>query len=173
MSAEPASAEGHDERLREMVRLVGELDEHAPTELAKLLESSALEDSARQVLQAFVALQPMIHDLHVVADLIQWPAPTELHGSAALALAALAGLAPPRLTPTGAARKVSVSIPEDLTAAVQQRVGHGKFSHYVTEAVTRQLELDLLADLSDLLTAGHGPVPEELLAEARAAWPDA
>ena len=73
---------------------------------------------------------------------------------------------------TGSARKVSVSMPEDLTAAVQLRVGRGKFSQYVTEAVARQLELDLLADLSDLLTSEHGPVPEEYLAEARAAWPD-
>jgi Arc/MetJ-type ribon-helix-helix transcriptional regulator len=73
---------------------------------------------------------------------------------------------------TGAARKVSVSMPEGLTAAVQQRVGRGKFSQYVTEAVTRQLELDLLAELSDSLTSEHGPVPGELLAEARAAWPD-
>ncbi len=44
-----------------------------------------------------------------------------------------------RLRPAGSARKVSVSMPEDLTAAVQRRVGHGKFSQYVTEAVTRQL----------------------------------
>src|SRR5580658_7188649 len=76
------------------------------------------------------------------------------------------------ITLTGAARKVSVSMPEGLTAAVQQRVGRGKFSQYVTEAVTRQLELDLLAELSDVLATEHGPVPEEYLAEARAAWPD-
>jgi Arc/MetJ-type ribon-helix-helix transcriptional regulator len=76
------------------------------------------------------------------------------------------------LKATGPARKVSVSMPEDLTAAVQQRVGRGKFSQYVTEAVTRQLELDLLAELSELLTAEHGPVPEEYMAEAQAAWPD-
>lgn len=73
---------------------------------------------------------------------------------------------------SGPARKVSVSMPEDLTAAVQRRVGRGKFSQYVTEAVARQLELDLLADLSDLLASQHGPVPEEYLAEAQAAWPD-
>ncbi len=73
---------------------------------------------------------------------------------------------------SGAARKVSVSMPEDLTAAVQRRVGRGKFSQYVTEAVTRQLELDLLAELSELLTSDHGPIPEEYLEEARTAWPD-
>jgi hypothetical protein len=53
------------------------------------------------------------------------------------------------------------------------RLGRGKFSQYATDAVTRQLELDLFTELSDLLMAGHGPVPEELLAEATAAWPDA
>ncbi|HEY2280180.1 MAG TPA: CopG family transcriptional regulator [Streptosporangiaceae bacterium] len=73
---------------------------------------------------------------------------------------------------SGAARKVSVSMPEDLTAAVQRRVGRGKFSQYVTEAVTSQLQLDLIAELSRLLAAEHGPVPEESLAEARAAWPE-
>jgi hypothetical protein len=72
----------------------------------------------------------------------------------------------------GRARKVSVSLPEGLTAAVQQRVGKGKFSHYVAEAVARQLELDLLAELAVLLEAEHGPVPEEFLVEAEAAWPD-
>ncbi|RSM75832.1 hypothetical protein DMH04_37485 [Kibdelosporangium aridum] len=72
----------------------------------------------------------------------------------------------------GHARKVSVSLPEGLTAAVQQRVGKGEFSRYVTEAVARQLELDLLAELSELLDAEHGPIPEEYLAEAGAAWPD-
>jgi Arc/MetJ-type ribon-helix-helix transcriptional regulator len=72
----------------------------------------------------------------------------------------------------GPARKVSVSLPEGLTAVVQQRVGKGEFSHYVAEAVARQLELDLLAELTALLDAEHGPVPEDLLAEAGAAWPD-
>jgi Arc/MetJ-type ribon-helix-helix transcriptional regulator len=80
---------------------------------------------------------------------------------------------PPTLRAAGPARKVSVSLPEDLTAAVQQRVGHGKFSQYVTEAVTRQLEQDLLTELSDLLTAQYGPYPDEYLDEAIAAWPDA
>lgn len=78
----------------------------------------------------------------------------------------------PALRAVGPARKVSVSMPEDLTATIQRRVGRGKFSQYVTQAVTRQLELDLLDELSELLIAEHEPVPEEYLAEARAAWPD-
>lgn len=72
----------------------------------------------------------------------------------------------------GRARKVSVSMPEELTTAVQQRVGRGEFSQYVTEAVARQLELDLLNDLASLLEAEYGQVSEEFLAEAGAAWPD-
>jgi Arc/MetJ-type ribon-helix-helix transcriptional regulator len=78
-----------------------------------------------------------------------------------------------RLRLVGKARKVSVSMPEDLTAAVQQRVGRGEFSQYVTEAVARQLELDLLGELAALLDAEHGPVGDEVLAEARHSWPDA
>jgi len=75
--------------------------------------------------------------------------------------------------PLGRARKVSVSMPEELTAAVQRRVGRGEFSQYVTEAVARQLELDLLEELASLLEAEHGPVSERFLVEADAAWPDA
>jgi Arc/MetJ-type ribon-helix-helix transcriptional regulator len=78
-----------------------------------------------------------------------------------------------RLRVVGRARKVSVSMPEDLTSAVQQRVGRGEFSQYVTEAVARQLELDLLGELATQLQDEHGLVPEELLAEARLSWPDA
>lgn len=78
-----------------------------------------------------------------------------------------------RLRLVGRARKVSVSMPEDLTAAVQQRVGRGDFSQYVTEAVARQLELDLLGELAALLESEYGPVSDEALDEARRSWPDA
>lgn len=72
----------------------------------------------------------------------------------------------------GRARKISVSMPEDLATAIQRRVGRGEFSQYVTDAVTRQLELDLLAELSEMLEAEHGPIPDQLVAEAEAEWPD-
>jgi hypothetical protein len=78
-----------------------------------------------------------------------------------------------RLRLVGRARKVSVSMPEDLTAAVQRRVGRGEFSQYVSEAVARQLESDLLGELSGLLQEEHGPISEEALTEARKSWPDA
>lgn len=78
-----------------------------------------------------------------------------------------------KLSSLGKARKVSVSLPEGLTAAIQQRVGKGEFSHYIAVAVALQLEQDLLHELAAELRVEHGPVDEEHLAEARAAWPDA
>ncbi len=89
------------------------------------------------------------------------------------AMTQLMGGSDRRLQLVGKARKVSVSMPEDLTAAVQQRVGRGEFSQYVTEAVARQLELDLLDELAALLEAEHGPLPEDAVNEARSSWPDA
>ncbi len=151
MAADPALTQAQDERLGEMTRHVQALEAYPAAEVADLLASPALEAFARHVVEAVAALQ-MIHAARpdIIADRI---------------------LAEVKYS--GAARKVSVSMPEDLTAAIQERVGRGKFSQYVTEAVSRQLERDLLAELSALLAAEHGPVPEEYLAEARAAWPDA
>jgi hypothetical protein len=151
MTAGPALTEAQDERLREMTRHVQALDAYAPGELAELLTSPALETYARRVVEAVAALR-----------LVHAGRPPDV----------FAGRIAAEVRYSGAARKVSVSMPEDLTVAVQERAGRGKFSQYVTEAVTRQLERDLLSDLSELLSAEHGPVPEEYLAEAHAAWPD-
>jgi Arc/MetJ-type ribon-helix-helix transcriptional regulator len=100
-------------------------------------------------------------------------APPELRAEAARLLAGITFESGRRLRLVGRARKVSVSMPEDLTAAVQRRVGRGEFSQYVTEAVARQLDLDLLGELSALLEAEHGPISDEALTEARNSWPDA
>lgn len=150
MVAEPALTRAQDEHLREMTGHVQALDAYVPAELAALLASPALEAYARRVVAAVAAVQ-MISARH----------PPDIIANRIVA----------EVKYSGAARKVSVSMPEDLTVAVQQRVGRGKFSQYVTEAVSRQLEMDLLAELSGLLATEHGPVPEEYLAEARAAWP--
>ncbi|MFL1380836.1 MULTISPECIES: hypothetical protein [unclassified Nocardiopsis] len=72
----------------------------------------------------------------------------------------------------GRARKVSVSMPEELAAAIQRRAGRGEFSRYVTEAVASRLEADLLTELVELLEAEYGPVSDEALAKAEALWPD-
>jgi len=72
----------------------------------------------------------------------------------------------------GKVRKVSVSMPEELIEAVRGRSGPGGFSRYVAEAVDRELRHDLLGDFLDELDTEYGPVPEELLDQARREWPD-
>jgi Arc/MetJ-type ribon-helix-helix transcriptional regulator len=156
MSAEPVQTEEQAERLHEIVQRVSEL-------------SSSAIWAPSQWAGTLAALEPILHDQHAFTNALASP---EFQEATRRALESFAAADPSALRAVGPARKVSVSMPEDLTAAVQQRVGRGKFSQYVTEAVSRQLELDLLDELSDLLSAEHGPVPEEYVAEARAAWPD-
>jgi hypothetical protein len=72
----------------------------------------------------------------------------------------------------GKVRKVSVSMPEELTEAVRARTGTGGFSRYVTAAVSREIRHDLLGELLDELDVEYGPVPEELIEQAGREWPD-
>ena len=69
-------------------------------------------------------------------------------------------------------RKVSVSMPEELTEAVRARAGAGGFSRYVTEAVQEQVRQDLLDELAAELEAEYGPVNEDLVEQAVREWPD-
>ena len=170
MSADPAQTEDQDEHLQEIMRCVRVLDTYAPAEIAELLGSPGLKDYARRAVEAVAALQ-MVNTPELAAELAPLLAFSH-RGAGAHYPDIVADRIVAEVKYGGPARKVSVSMPEDLTMAVQQRVGRGKFSQYVTEAVTRQLEMDLLDELSALLTSEHGPVPEEYLAEARAAWPD-
>lgn len=166
MSVDPVRDEIHDEQLQEIIRLVRVLDLYAPDELAGLVTSHGLGDDVRQAVEAMAAF-PIPEEQRPAAGLYQ----LLTLGQGGAGTDTVIGDMVARVKHAGPARKVSVSMPEDLTTAVQQRVGRGKFSQYVTEAVARQLELDLLTELSGLLAAEHGPVPEEYLAEARAAWP--
>ncbi len=72
----------------------------------------------------------------------------------------------------GKVKKVSVSMPEELTEAVRARAGTGGFSRYVTDAVQEQIRLDLLDELAVELEAKFGPVDEELVRQAMREWPD-
>ena len=72
----------------------------------------------------------------------------------------------------GRVQKVSVSMPEELTAAVRARTGPGGFSHYVTEAVAERLRLDLMDEYAAELEAVLGPLSPEELEEAMREWPD-
>jgi hypothetical protein len=72
----------------------------------------------------------------------------------------------------GKARKVSVSMPEELTEAVRARTGTGGFSRYVAAAVQERVRLDLLDDLAAELEAEYGPADEEQVEQAMREWPD-
>jgi len=69
-----------------------------------------------------------------------------------------------------AASKVSISLDEGVLAEARERVGGRGLSSYVNEAVRRQLQHDRVADLLAQLDAESGPVPPELLEEARRTW---
>lgn len=72
----------------------------------------------------------------------------------------------------GKVKKVSVSMPDELTTAVRTRTGPGGFSRYVTEAVEDRLRFDLMDEYANEMDAKNGPVPPELLEEALREWPD-
>jgi Arc/MetJ-type ribon-helix-helix transcriptional regulator len=171
MSVQPTQEQAWDDLVQETLHLLQMLAAHEPAELGKLLmsPSSLAEDDTRRAVQALAVLQAA--EQRPASARLHWLSYLQ-HGAEGHTPDLVIGNVAVEVKHAGAARKVSVSMPEDLTAAVQSRVGRGKFSQYVTEAVARQLELDLLAELSELLGSGYGPVPERDLAEARAAWPD-
>jgi hypothetical protein len=129
-------------------------DKKEPAEGAS--ELSALEDALRQ------ALASLPRDQVVRCVLSALPSPaiaevlvdqdTRLHG--------------------GKVRKVSVSMPEELTDAVRARTGAGGFSRYVADAVQEQIRHDMLGDLIAEFEATPGPVPEDLIEKAMREWPD-
>jgi hypothetical protein len=61
-------------------------------------------------------------------------------------------------------REITVSLPEALISAVRLRAGAEAFDRYVAAAVTRQVELDLRAELAELVGSEHGPVSPEAFA---------
>ena len=68
------------------------------------------------------------------------------------------------------ASKVSLSIEEDVLAQARRRVGRRELSSYVSEALRRQLQHDRLGELLAQMDAESGPVPDELMKEARHLW---
>ncbi len=72
----------------------------------------------------------------------------------------------------GRVQKVSVSMPEDLAAAVRERTGPGGFSRYVAESVEERLRLELMDDYAAELESALGSLTPEELEEAIREWPD-
>ena len=66
--------------------------------------------------------------------------------------------------------KVSLSIEEGVLAEVRERVGPRELSAYVTEALRRQLQHDRIGVMLAEMEAESGPIPDEMLAEARSLW---
>lgn len=72
----------------------------------------------------------------------------------------------------GHVQKVSVSMPEELSAAIRERTGPGGFSRFVAEAADKRLRAELFNEYLDELGQTYGPVPAELMEQARREWPD-
>jgi hypothetical protein len=68
------------------------------------------------------------------------------------------------------ASKVSLSIEESVLAEARERVGRRELSAYVTEALRRQLQHDRLGELLVQMDSESGPIPNELIEEARELW---
>lgn len=70
----------------------------------------------------------------------------------------------------GRVQKVSVSMPEDLTAAIRERVGAGAFSRYVSEAAEQRIRTESLGELLAEMDEIYGPIPQELHEWADRQW---
>jgi hypothetical protein len=71
-----------------------------------------------------------------------------------------------------AVSKVSLSIEDEVLVEARERAGRRELSSYVTEALRHQLQHDRLAELLADMEERSGPIPDELLQEARALWRD-
>src|SRR6266508_491612 len=116
MTADPALTEGEDRDLREMTGHVRALDAYPPAELAKLFAAPGLSQHVRSMIRAVAALQ-MVSTPEVAAGLAPLLAPQGHSGTRPPDT--VTGWFVAEIKYAGPARKVSVSLPEDLTAAVQ------------------------------------------------------
>ena len=69
-----------------------------------------------------------------------------------------------------AVSKVSLSIDEDVLAEARARAGRRELSSYVNDALRRQLQRDRLADLLAEMDEESGPIPDDVMEEARQLW---
>lgn len=69
-----------------------------------------------------------------------------------------------------AVSKVSVSIDDELLDTARDRVGRRELSSYVNEALRRQLQRDRLIELLAEMEARSGPIPDDLMEQARQLW---
>lgn len=68
--------------------------------------------------------------------------------------------------------KISASLTQERVAEAKARVGERGLSHYLDEALARQLQFDRLADLERDLELEFGPIPDEARRTVNAMeWP--
>lgn len=75
--------------------------------------------------------------------------------------------------PLVAMSKVSLSIEEDILSEARERAGRRELSSYVNEALRRQLQRDRLGGLLAEMDAEAGPIPDDVMEQARKPWRDA
>jgi hypothetical protein len=64
--------------------------------------------------------------------------------------------------------KKSVTIPGDIAAEVESRIGSNGLSAYVTRALATQLQIDRLTEYVDVTEASDGPIPGPVVEQMRA-----
>lgn len=72
--------------------------------------------------------------------------------------------------PLMAVSKVSLSLDEDVLAEARARVGRRELSSYVNEALRWQLQRDRLVELLAGMDAESGPIPDDVMEQAREPW---
>ena len=73
--------------------------------------------------------------------------------------------------PAMSRRIARVWLPQELVAAVEERVGADRGHEYVTAAVEKRLRLDSLDELLAELDAEHGPIPAAIRTQTARTWP--
>ena len=73
--------------------------------------------------------------------------------------------------PRARATKISISLPEALARRLKQAVGERGVSGFAAQAIARELQREPLGSLLAELDRTSGPLADDLLMEAREAWP--
>jgi hypothetical protein len=131
--------------------------------LRNLATSGSIEDVSEKPEQALSALEGALRDALAAASPEQ-----VLHAVRAVFPAERVEIDTSRFR--GRVQKVSVSMPEELTAAIRERTGPGGFSRFVAEAAEKRLRTESLGDLLAEMDEIYGPVPQELLDWAERKW---
>ena len=69
-----------------------------------------------------------------------------------------------------ATEKLSVTLEAELVAELREHVGKREVSSYVNEAVKLALQRDRIRRMLEEMERDDGPIPPEILEEARARW---